>query len=133
VAYRDTTSGNSGGKYRSTDVDIASTTDTGGGFNIGFTGQGEWLKYTVDVAAAGTYTLRLRYANVGTGAKVHVEVDGNDVTEPLALQDTGGWQVWRDLTTTITLPAGTHVVTLSFDTANQQSTAAGNINYLSIQ
>ena len=131
VAYRDTTPGNSGGKYRSTDVDIASTTDTGGGYNIGYTVKSEFLKYTVNVVTAGTYTLRLRYANGGTGAKVRVSVNGTNVT--FALQDTGGWQVWRDLSTTIPLSAGTQVLTLWFDERNVQNTAAGNINYLSIQ
>ena len=43
VAYLDTTSGNSGGRYRATDVDIDSTTDTGGGYNVGSTRPGEWL------------------------------------------------------------------------------------------
>ena len=131
VAYRDTTPGNSGGKYRSTDVDIASTTDTGGGYNIGYTVKSEFLKYTVNVGTAGTYTLRLRYANVGSGAKVRVSVNGTNVT--FALQDTGGWQVWGDLSTTIPLSAGTQVLTLWFDERNVQNTAAGNINYLSIQ
>jgi carbohydrate binding protein with CBM6 domain/phospholipase D-like protein len=134
VAYFDTTSGNSGGKFRQTDVDIAATTDTGGGYNLGYTVKGEWLRYTVNVTAAGTYTLRLRYANVGSGATVHVSLDGTtNLTGPLALQNTGGWQVWTDLTKPVTLPTGPHVLTLVFDTANQQNTAVGNINYLSIQ
>ncbi len=40
VAYVDTTAGNGGGQYRSTDVDIDSTTDTGGGYNVGRTRPG---------------------------------------------------------------------------------------------
>src|SRR5206468_9880928 len=34
VGYHDTTSGNSGGVYRSNNVDIQATTDAGGGYNI---------------------------------------------------------------------------------------------------
>jgi hypothetical protein len=68
---------------------------------------------------------------VGSGAKVRVSVNGTNVT--FALQDTGGWQVWRDLSATIPLSAGTQVLTLWFDERNVQNTAAGNINYLSIQ
>jgi hypothetical protein len=55
VAYYDTTAGNSGGAYRTDDVDIEATTDTGGGYDIGYTAPGEWLAYTVN-AVAGTYT-----------------------------------------------------------------------------
>ena len=46
VAYSDTTGGNAGGAYRSTNVDIEKTTDAGGGFNLGWVDAGEWLKYT---------------------------------------------------------------------------------------
>ena len=45
VAYFDTTAGNTGGKYRTTDVDLESTTDVGAGYNVGRTRPGEWLKY----------------------------------------------------------------------------------------
>src|SRR5262249_1883469 len=58
LAYSDTTPGNTGGVYRVTeDVDIQATTDTGGGYNVGWTKAGEWLKYTVNVAATGRYLL----------------------------------------------------------------------------
>jgi hypothetical protein len=131
VAYRDMTPGNTPGKYRSTDVDIAVSTDTGGGHNLGYTAAGEWLLYTVNVAASGTYTLTLRYANVGTGATVRVEVDGVNKTGSLALQDTGGWQSWRDIRKAgITLASGRQVVRLYFEKANTQNSAVGNINYL---
>jgi hypothetical protein len=40
VAYVDTTTGNSGGQYRNTDVDVQSTRDAGGGYNIGWTVRG---------------------------------------------------------------------------------------------
>ena len=40
VASVDATSGNTGGKYRTTDVDVESTTDTGGGYNVGGPNQG---------------------------------------------------------------------------------------------
>ena len=40
VAYYDTTPGNTGGAYRSTDVEIQATSDTGGGYNVGWLGHG---------------------------------------------------------------------------------------------
>src|SRR5262249_8606076 len=49
IAYHDTTAGNKGGAFRATDVDIESTTDAGGGFDVGWTRPGEWLQYTVNV------------------------------------------------------------------------------------
>ena len=57
-AYHDTSSGNNGGAYRSTDVDIEAASE--GGYDVGWTSAGEWLNYTVNVSAAGTYTVGLR-------------------------------------------------------------------------
>jgi len=67
VAYRDTTTGNSGGAYRATDVDLEASTDTGGGYNVGWVSPGEWLTYAVNVASAGTYTIEVRVASPGAG------------------------------------------------------------------
>src|SRR5207302_1518276 len=51
VAYHDTTANNEGLKFRTGDgVDIESTTDTGGGYDVGYAHTGEWMGYTVNVA-----------------------------------------------------------------------------------
>ena len=69
IAYHDESAGNSGGAYRVTDVDLQSTIDSGGGYNVGWAGAGEWLNYTVNVAAAGLYTLQFRVASPGRGRR----------------------------------------------------------------
>jgi hypothetical protein len=131
VAYRDTTAGNSGGAYRATDVDLAATSDAGGGYNLGYTRAGEWLNYTVNVKTGGTYTLDVRIASIGAGAIFHVEIDGRDVTGPMSVPDTGGWQVWRTISKTgISLTAGTRVVRLVLDKSASQNAAVGNYNFL---
>jgi hypothetical protein len=130
VAYFDTTSGNAKGAYRSTDVDIEPTTDTGGGFNVAKTRKGEWLKYTVDVNTTDTYQLRARIANIGDNATFRVEVDGVDQTGPVAVPDTGDWQAWQTITAdTIPLAAGRHVIRLVFLNAGT-SGGVGNYNWL---
>ncbi len=131
VAYHDDSSGNSGGAYRATDVDLEPTTDTGGGYNVGWASAGEWLNYTVNVAATGTYTLEVRVASSGAGGIFHVEANGMDKTGPLVVPNTHGWQEW---TTTIrrgiTLAAGTQVLRLVMDAIG--SDAVGNFNWLRI-
>ena len=130
VAYHDGSSGNDGGAYRGTDVDIESTSDAGGGWNVGWMSAGEWLQYTVSVTAAGTYTLDARVASEGSGGTFHVEVNGIDKTGPLTIPDTGGWQSWRTLTRTgVTLAAGPQALRVVLD-ANGGNGAVGNLNYL---
>src|SRR6185295_13465320 len=52
VAYFDTDATNNGDEtsYRTTQVDIETSSDTGGGFSLGWCFATEWLNYTVDVA-----------------------------------------------------------------------------------
>jgi len=130
IAYHDSSAGNSGGQYRQTDVDIETTSDAGGGYSLGYVAGGEWLKYSVSVAAAGNYTLEARVASAGSGGTFHVEIDGVDVTGPLTVPSTGGWQTWQTISRGgISLTAGSHVLRLVIDT-NGLTGWGGNLNYL---
>jgi len=125
-AYYDTTAGNKGGEYRTTDVDLGPTADGGDGYYIGWTRAGEWLKYSVNVTSGGTYTLETRLANIGTGATFHVEVDGVDRTGPIAVPDTGAWDAWQTISTPgIALSAGPHALRVVLDTIGTGGAVAG--------
>ena len=123
VAYHDTTPGNSGGQYRSTDVDIEAASS--GGYDVGWTGVGEWLGYTVNVASAGTYTVQFRVAAAGDGGTFHLEVGGQNVTGSLKIPNTGGWQSWTTVSATVALSAGTQFARLVFDSI---SAVIGNVD-----
>jgi phosphatidylserine/phosphatidylglycerophosphate/cardiolipin synthase-like enzyme len=132
VAYSDTSSGNAGGQYRTTDVDVESTSDTGGGYDVGWVAPGEWLKYTVNVTAAGTYTIEARVASSGAGGTFHIESNGVDKTGPITIPDTGGWQTWTTVTkANVSLAAGAQVWRVVFDTTGPGG-AIGNLNYLKL-
>jgi len=114
VAYHDTSGGNNGGAYRSTDVDIEPA--FGGGYDVGWISAGEWLNYTVNVASAGTYTIQLRVASP-SGGGMHVGFNtASNVWQYLTVPATGGWQAWTTVSFTATLGAGTQQMTLLFDT-----------------
>ena len=123
AAYSDSSAGNSGNQYRSTDVDIEGCNE--GGYNVGWTTPGEWLRYTVTVAAAGTYNLDFRVASVG-GGTLHVRFNGEDKTGGVSVPSTGGWQTWTTVRKTVTLAAGTQLMQVVFDTGNV------NLNLLSV-
>ncbi|MBN1995984.1 carbohydrate-binding protein [candidate division KSB1 bacterium] len=115
VAYHDTDSGNSGGQYRSEDVDIENCSE--GGYNVGWISTGEWLEYTVAVASTGNYNMEIRIARSPTGSSsLHVEIDGNDVTGIMSVPSTGDWQNWTSIYKTgIQLSQGEHVLRLFMD------------------
>src|SRR5262249_23620562 len=130
VAYSDTTPGNSGGRYRTTDVDIEETTDVGGGYDVGWIASGEWLSYTVNVAASGPYIVDARVASDGPGGTISIQVDGLSYSGQLTIPNTGGGQRWTDIFTTVTLPAGYHGLRVFLDALPGSSGAVGNLNYL---
>jgi Carbohydrate binding module (family 6) len=132
VAYHDGSDGNSGGAYRNTDVDLESTTDTGGGYNVGWATAGEWLNYSVAVGIAGNYTMDVRIACLGGGGTFHIEVNGLDRTGPIAVPDTGDWQSWITVSRTgVALPAGLHVLRLVMDSDGSNG-ATGNFNWMRV-
>jgi GH35 family endo-1,4-beta-xylanase len=111
------TNGNQGGAtLRNDEVDIETTSDESGTYNIGYTLTGEWLAYTVSVTTAGTYKLKVRLATSGDGKIMHVEIDGTDVTGSIAVPNTGDWQAWETVTIdNISLVAGEHIMKVVFD------------------
>lgn len=133
ISYVDTTAGNAGGSFRTTDVDIQPTGDVGGGFNVGWIKPGEWLAYSVNVRSTATYTVTARVASNGAGGTFHLEIDGINVTGPMTSPNTGGHQVWTSIAKSgISIAAGAHTVRLVFD-ASGPTGSFGNINYLKIE
>lgn len=111
VAYHDTDSGNNGGQYRTSEaVDIEGCSDAGGGYNLGWVREGEWLEYTIDVSIPGDYPIDVRVASLSVGGEFHLEFNGVNETGAIAVPVTGGWQNWTTVTATATLSAGTHLM-----------------------
>ena len=133
LAYHDLTTANEGGAFRTGEaVDLEPAGDTGGGYNLAYLLPGEWVEYTVNVAAAGTYNLEARVASLGAGGAFHVEVDGADATGAMTVPNTGGWQAYTTLAKNgITLPAGRHVLRVHADTAGSGGFTA-NVNWLKL-
>src|SRR6185369_4073862 len=82
--YHDADTSNQGGQYRSDGVDIESSTDTNGGYDVGYTAAGEWLNYSINVTA-GTYAINVRVASNGSGGTFHVNLDGSNVSGTLTV------------------------------------------------
>jgi endonuclease/exonuclease/phosphatase family metal-dependent hydrolase len=127
VGYFDHSAGNAGGAYRSTDVDIAAT--SGGGHTVGWTGAGEWLRYTVNVTSAGQYTLTARVASAGTGGTFHLEFNGQDKSGAIRVPNTGGWGNFQNITATLWLDAGVQSMRVVFD-SNGSTGAVGNLSFM---
>lgn len=93
-------------------IQTESTTDVGGGRNIGFLDQGDFLDYWIDVAVQGTYNVDFRTAAQSEEGGIRMQLidaqgNANDVTSA-TFPSTGGWQTWTTTSKEIFLPSGRH-------------------------
>lgn len=128
------TQNNGGANYRPGEtVYIENCSDTGGGYDVGSTNPGDWLNYAVDIEHAGLYTLSVRVATQVAGGVFHLAVDGQNVSGPISVPQTNGWQTWQTLTVPgIRLPAGMHTLQMVMDTGGYYNTI-GNFNWFSLE
>src|SRR6202000_33280 len=104
VAYNVTSCTGSATTYRSDGVDLEACSDTGCGYDIGWTAAGQWFKYTVNVATAGTYALSLRLAApTAVTDGLHIaNAAGTSLTGAITVPATGGYQTWTTVTASVT-------------------------------
>ncbi len=140
VAYNDiSTSGGSGScnsSYRIDEpnpgVELENTSDSGGGCNVGWIRNGEWLRYEVIAPQAFRYEFVLRAAATSNGS-VRIRVTnqlGTVETASITIPDTNGWQNWTNVTASdpnLSLLAGTNTVEIFIE--NQ----GFNFNYFDIR
>jgi glucosylceramidase len=89
IAYNDADATNNGGQYRPSEgVDIANIGGTTG-YTVGWTADGEWLEYTVNVTA-GTYTVLATVATPSSGKQLVVKLDGATLAT-INIPNTGGY------------------------------------------
>ncbi|MFI5684190.1 glycoside hydrolase family 16 protein [Streptomyces sp. NPDC051636] len=109
------------------------TTDTGGGQDIGSLANGDWALYKgVDF---GSTAARQVYGRVASGAasgvsglvEVRLDSRSNSPVGSFAVAGTGGWQSWKTVPANITSVTGTHDVYLTF-TSGQASDFV-NVNW----
>jgi beta-glucanase (GH16 family) len=126
VGFHVTSTNGTNNSYRPDGVDLEVTTDTGGGDNVGWTAAGQWFRYTVNVATAGTYTVTFRLAGINAVTDAfHISNSaGTNLTGSVNSPATGAWQNWTNVTATVTLPAGQQVLTIN------QDNPGWNINYM---
>ena len=115
-AWYDRDEQNAGGQYRpdeGIDIEVCGA----GGYNIGWVRSGEWMAYTLNVEKTGIYKARIFAATISASEKLHIEFDGEDKTGLLSLPDTGGYQNWQALETSMHIEKGIHVMKVVMDEA----------------
>jgi hypothetical protein len=108
-------------------VQTETTTDAGGGLNVGWIEAGDWMAYNITIPTAGTYRVIYRIATPNANTTLRLEKDaGATQLGSVTIPNTGGWQNWSTVAHNVTLPAGTYSIGIA------TSTGGFNINYFTI-
>ncbi len=119
----DTYGGANGGNgqtnfFRNGNIAIQTTPDTGGGWNVGWIQNGEWLEWT-NVPLNSSPHFLIREATPNTNMMAHFVIDG--VAKPAkTLPNTGSWSTYTtfDFGAYGTFTNSYHTVRIVFDTGN---------------
>ncbi len=113
VGYHDNDPQNQGGLYRpneGVDIDQRGNPE---GYDVGWSGAGEWLKYDLNLAT-GTYALSIRTATYQTSQKLEISLDDIKVLTA-DLPYTGGFDSLQTVNVgNIKLSAGAHVLKVAY-------------------
>ncbi|RYE01292.1 MAG: hypothetical protein EOP50_02265, partial [Sphingobacteriales bacterium] len=90
---------------------------TGPGYVDGLNQTGVAVVWAVNVAAAGTYQISLRYANAAEARPATLKTDSNEVAN-FNFDSTTAWTQWQAETRNIYLEAGNNLLSLDAQSAN---------------
>jgi glucose/arabinose dehydrogenase len=101
---------------------------TGTGYADYVNASGDFVEWTVTEAAAGTKTLTFRFANGSTTTRsLAIKVNGTTVNTNLGFAPTGDWTVWKTVSVSAALLAGSNKVR-----ATATGTSGPNVDHLEV-
>ena len=89
---------NDGWTFRNDGVDVESNGDQNGmPYNVGWTEAGEWLGYTIEDVAPGTYDINISIASTSSNGMFFAQLNGENLSV-IQVPNTGGWYNWQNVT-----------------------------------
>ncbi|WP_010521995.1 cellulase family glycosylhydrolase [Aquimarina agarivorans] len=81
------------------------TQDTGGGQNIGYIDNGDYLKYRIAIPENATYTITYRVASIVSSGRLQFKSNTTNL-KTITIPNTGAWQNWMTIETEVNLQQG---------------------------
>jgi len=113
VSFYDKSSANEGGAYRKDAVDIVAldSADLSKGYALGYTQDGEWLEYTVNVAKTAKFTVEVQMATASEKAGVQLFIDNKAVSDSIIAKQGEDWSTYTAVQSQLgEIAAGEHVL-----------------------
>jgi glucosylceramidase len=137
------TAGNSTpGNYLTWGLETELTSDTGGGYDVGYASDGDYAVYKNVDFGTGVSTVTARLAclqdngngngggNCGGTVEFHLDSNTGTLVASVTVPSTGGWETWQTTSPASASGAsGVHDVYLVFKAPASGTTSLGNINW----
>jgi hypothetical protein len=90
-------------------IQTETTTDTGGGSDVGYTDTGDWMSYyNINFPSTGAYKVEYRVASLN-GGSLSLDLNAGSIQlGSVNIPATGGWQTWTTVSNTVNVTAGTY-------------------------
>jgi glucosylceramidase len=112
-------------------VETETTSDTGGGYDVGYVNNGSWMHFKNVDFGSGVSNVSVRTASAGNGGTLEFHLDSlaGTLVGTATLPATGGWQTWTTVSAPISGATGVHNLYLVF----KGTAPIGNINWFRFQ
>ncbi len=94
-------------------IQVETTSDEGGGENVGWIDAFDWMEYSIYIPVSGEYIMRFRTASLSDGGRITIRIE-NIIAGSQDIPVSGGWQNWETVQTdSFTFEEGNQLVKLT--------------------
>lgn len=103
-------------------IQTEATTDIGGGSNVGYINNNDWMSYggvVVDIPRSGAYKITYRVASASNSGVLQLrDANTNAQIDRQLIPKTGGWQTWKSIEKIVNLNEGIQAFTIYAEVGN---------------
>jgi O-glycosyl hydrolase len=140
-SFNSTAGNNTPGNYQSWGLETELTSDTNGGYDVGFSSDGDYAVYKNVDFGTGVSTVTARLAclqaaatngggNCGGTLEFHLDSSMGTLVASVAIPSTGGWETWQTTpAANVSGASGVHDLYVIFKAPASGTTSLGNLNW----
>ena len=141
-SFNRTGGNNTAGNYLTWGLETELTSDTNGGYDVGFASDGDYAVYNNVEFGAGVSTVAARLAclqdngqgngggNCGGTLEFHLDSNTGALVASVTVPSTGGWETWQTTSAAnVSGASGVHNLYVVFNAPASGTTGLGNINW----
>ena len=141
-SFNSTAGNKTPGNYLTWGLETELTSDTNGGYDVGFASDGDYAVYNNVDFGTGVSTVAVRLAclqdngqgngggNCGGTLEFHLDSNTGTLVASITVPSTGGWETWQTTSpANVSGASGVHDLYVVFNAPTSGTTSLGNINW----